>query len=412
MSWDKVKIGDCCDITSSKRIFYSEYVEKGVPFYRSKEIIECSQGHSISEPLFITEQKYNEIKAKFGVPSEGDLLLTSVGTIGIPYIVKDTDYFYFKDGNLTWFRNFRKNLLSRYLYYWIKSADGQSILNNTTIGSSQKALTILALKNINIPLPPIAVQQKIVSILSAYDDLIENSRKQIKLLEEAAQRLYREWFVNMRFPGHEDTAIVDGVPEGWKIQKFDEVFDYVRGKSYSSKELSDSEGILMVNLKNIRAFGGYKRNVEKRYIGPYNANHTLQAGDIIMGVTDMTSERRLVGHVAIVPNFGQKAIFSMDLIKLIPKQISRSFLYSAMFYGGYSKKISQLANGVNVLHLKPEAIMNMEMLIPPETIINIYDEFFTQIQGKIEILQTQNNLATEARDRLLPKLMSGEIEYN
>ena len=106
MRWEKVKLGDCCEITSSKRIFYSEYAAFGIPFYRSKEIIERSQGKSISEPLYITNQRYDEIKCKFGTPVAGDMLLTSVGTIGIPYIVKATDKFYFKDGNLTWFRRF------------------------------------------------------------------------------------------------------------------------------------------------------------------------------------------------------------------------------------------------------------------------------------------------------------------
>lgn len=112
MNWEKRKLGDCCEITSSKRIFYSEYANCGVPFYRSKEIIECNQGQSISEPLYITKQRYNEIKNKFGVPAAGDMLLTSVGTIGIPYIVKGTDEFYFKDGNLTWFRNFTNDNLA------------------------------------------------------------------------------------------------------------------------------------------------------------------------------------------------------------------------------------------------------------------------------------------------------------
>lgn len=124
MSWAKEQIGNHCEITSSKRIFFSEYVESGVPFYRSKEIIESSQGQEISEPLFITEEKYSQIMKQFGVPCAGDMLLTSVGTIGIPYIVKSEDRFYFKDGNLTWFRDFDDELSSRYLYYWIKSAEG------------------------------------------------------------------------------------------------------------------------------------------------------------------------------------------------------------------------------------------------------------------------------------------------
>ena len=234
MSWETVKLGDCCEITSSKRIFYAEYAEHGVPFYRSKEIIEHSQGQSISEPLYITNQRYDEIKNKFGVPVAGDMLLTSVGTIGIPYIVNETDKFYFKDGNLTWFRNFTNKLYSQYLFYWIISKQGAGVLNNATIGSSQKALTISALKNIEIAVPPIVTQRRIADILSAYDDLIENNRKQIKLLEEAAQRLYKEWFVDLCFPGHEHTKIVDGVPEGWEKKLLADVVEVKYGKDHKS----------------------------------------------------------------------------------------------------------------------------------------------------------------------------------
>ena len=237
MRWEKVKLGDCCEITSSKRIFYSEYADFGIPFYRSKEIIECSQGQSISEPLYITTQRYNEIKCKFGTPIAGDMLLTSVGTIGVPYIVKATDKFYFKDGNLTWFRQFTNKLYSKYLFYWITSKEGASVLNNATIGSSQKALTISALKNIEITLPPIDYQRRIADILSAYDDLIENNRKQIKLLEEAAQRLYKEWF-----PGHAHTRIVDGVPERWKIRAVSDFGKVVTGKTPSTSKSEYYDG--------------------------------------------------------------------------------------------------------------------------------------------------------------------------
>ena len=220
MSLEKTTIGEHCEITSSKRIFFSDYTDHGIPFFRSKEIIEMIQHKDISEALFISQEKYDEIACKFGVPSAGDLLLTSVGTIGIPYIIKESDHFYFKDGNLTWFRNFDTGLLSAFLYYWFLSDKGIGILNNSTIGSSQKALTISNIKKIQIPLFPLNTQAKIVSILSAYDGLIENNQKQIKLLEEAAQRLYKEWFVDLRFPGWENTKIVDGVPEGWEKTTF------------------------------------------------------------------------------------------------------------------------------------------------------------------------------------------------
>jgi type I restriction enzyme S subunit len=148
----KVKLGEICDITSSKRIFFSEYVDMGIPFYRSKEIIELSNGQSISELLYISENKYNEIKLKFGVPKENDILLTSVGSIGVPYIVNKKDKFYFKDGNLIWFRNFQNN--SNYIIYdFLNSKQFKNKIEQISIGSTQTALTISGLSKIKIQIP-------------------------------------------------------------------------------------------------------------------------------------------------------------------------------------------------------------------------------------------------------------------
>ena len=120
-TWTKQKLGDICEITSSKRIFANEYLLSGVPFYRGKEISAKQKSTSeIDDPIFISHDKFEEIKLKYGVPLEGDILLTSVGTIGNPYLVKENEEFYFKDGNLTWFKNF-KGINSQWLYYWLLS---------------------------------------------------------------------------------------------------------------------------------------------------------------------------------------------------------------------------------------------------------------------------------------------------
>lgn len=254
--WKEVCLGDVCEISSSKRIYASDYVEKGIPFYRSKEIIEAFNGKKISLALFIDVNKYKKIKDKYGVPEVNDILLTSVGTIGIPFIVKNTKPFYFKDGNLIWLKT-SKALASvdpKFLYSFITSDFGKGKLDSVLIGSSQKALTISGLNNLKINLPPLLTQQKIANILSAYDDLIENNTKRIELLEEQAQLIYEEWFVRMKFPNHENTKIdVDtGLPEGWtnitlaEISKinansisssFDEDIQYIDISSVSTKSI-------------------------------------------------------------------------------------------------------------------------------------------------------------------------------
>lgn len=201
---------------------------------------------------------------------------------------------------------------------------------------------------------------------------------------------------------------MNGVPEGWEKKRLEDIFSYVRGKSYTSKELSD-RGTILVNLKNIQAFGGYKRDAEKHYLGDYKQEQSLEVGDLVMGVTDMTQERRLVGHVALIPDFKEPATFSMDLIKIVPSGLSNSFLYCAMRFGGISKKIAPLANGVNVLHLKPEAMMGIEMVVPSKKLVKHFDDYIIHSFNTILNLQDQIRLLTEARDRLLTKLMRGDI---
>ena len=140
-------------ITSSKRIFYSEYVSYGIPFYRSKEIIELRNSGSTNSELFISKERFNEIKKKFDVPKCGDILLTSVGTLGVPFRVRSNDKFYFKDGNLTWFKDFA-GISSSIIYFWLLSRIGQEQVSSITIGSTQEAITIDGLKKLKLKLPP------------------------------------------------------------------------------------------------------------------------------------------------------------------------------------------------------------------------------------------------------------------
>lgn len=407
MIFEKIKLKDVCSSISDGDHQAPPKATKGVPFVTISNITNTNQ-FDFSNTMFVSQEYYDGLDSKRKA-QEGDVLYSVVGSFGIPVYIKEAIPFVFQR-HIAILRPNEDKIVPKFLYYTMLNRDFYMKADAAALGAAQRTISLTALRNMEIEIPHIEVQKKIAEVLYTYDKLIENNQKQIKLLEEAAQRLYKEWFVDLRFPDHEDVAIVDGVPEGWKIKPLSEVFAYVRGKSYTSKELVENGGILMVNLKNIRAFGGYNRNAEKRYSGKYKEEQKLNPGDLVMGVTDMTQERRLVGHVAIIPDIGETMTFSMDLIKLIPLSIQKSFLYATMYFGGYSKKISPLANGVNVLHLKPEAMMNMEMLIPTEEIINQYDKIFETYQCRIEILQKQCDLAVEARERLLPKLMSGEIE--
>ena len=401
MKWGKVKVGDCCEVTSSKRIFFSEYVDSGVPFYRSKEIIESSNGQAISEPLFISQEKYDEIKNHFGVPQSGDMLLTSVGTIGVPYIVREKDYFYFKDGNLTWFRNFSDELDSKYLYFWVKSSEGQSVLNNTTIGSSQKALTIASLKGLEIPCPPAPVQKRIVEFLAGYDDLIENNQKQIKLLEEAAQRLYKEWFVDLRFPGHETTPIVDGIPQGWERMVLSEVTSVL--KRGISPKYSDNGKYSVINQKCIRSSImdiSESRRQEKEYAPTLN----LQDSDTVICSTGTGTLGR-VGRV-----YGDYPNTTFDShVTLVRAKENPNYIYHVV--KSQQEYLMGMGRGsTNQQELYRDVIERLVVLCPSQDILLKADRVLNAIHCKIKAVYLQNNLLVESRDRLLPKLMNGELE--
>jgi type I restriction enzyme S subunit len=160
--WSEKSLGELGTITSSKRIFKSEYVEAGIPFYRTKEVKELANGRTITTELFISEARYNEIKTNFGVPSEGDILLTAIGTIGEIYVVKGDDDFYFKDGNVLWLKNFdsiKPHFLKYALISFVES------LNNLARGSTYNALPIQKLNAHRIFVPSLIEQEAITSQL-------------------------------------------------------------------------------------------------------------------------------------------------------------------------------------------------------------------------------------------------------
>ena len=377
----------------------------GYPLVRTPNI---GRGRLIYSGMHrVCEEVYNKRNAR-AIPQTNDLIFAREATAGNVALIQEGEKVCL--GQRTVLIRPNANLVNpAFLTYHLLAPEQQYKLLSTANGATVAHVNMPTIRNLKLSLPPLATQHRIATILSRYDSLIENYQKQIKLLEEAAQRLYKEWFVDLHFPGHENTNIVDGVPEGWEKKKLCELFSFVRGKSYTSKELSD-EGTIMVNLKNIQSFGGYKSDVEKHFIGTFKEEQTLMKGDLIMGVTDMTQERRLVGSVALIPDFKETATFSMDLIKLISFKLPNIYLYCAMRYGDVSRQIAPLANGVNVLHLKPEAISNIEMVVASDSIIEKFVSYTSKTIENILSLQSQLRLLTEARDRLLPKLLSGEIE--
>ena len=412
-----VAISQYCSIRSSKRVFAKDYCDSGIPFYRSREIIEKYNGAlSVSTELFISEEKFVELCAKLGAPQPGDLLLTSVGTLGVPYVVSLGERFYFKDGNLTWFCNF-DGLDSTYLYYWLVSPTGKAELGKATIGSSQSAFTIVLLKDMQIKCPPLPTQRKIASILSAYDDLIENNTRRIAILEEMAQSIYREWFVNFRFPGFESVKLVDSplgmIPEGWEVVTLGDVMSATRGLSYKGKH-RNPDGIPMHNLNSVLEGGGYKYVGIKFYDGPYKPKHVVEAGDLIVTNTEQGFDRRLIGHAALIPRaFTGAGIASHHLYIVKPLEnsyVTPIFLLHMLNDAHFHWGVSGFANGTTINMLPTDALAFPQFPMPPHRLLKDFTVTAEQILEQKEFLYRKNHNLRTTRDLLLPKLISGKLD--
>ena len=414
-AWKEVCLGDVCEISSSKRIYASDYVEKGIPFYRSKEIIEAFNGKKISLALFIDVNKYKKIKDKYGVPEVNDILLTSVGTIGIPFIVKNTKPFYFKDGNLIWLKT-SKSLASvepKFLYSFITSDFGKGKLDSVLIGSSQKALTISGLNNLKINLPPLPTQQKIANILSAYDDSIENNIKRIELLEEQAQLIYEEWFMRMKFPNYENTPIDEesGLPKGWGEEKIENLVEVTSSKRIFLSDYVE-EGIPFFRGKEIILKSKNQSLNDRLYITHEKFNTIRKkfgvptTGDVLI-----TAVGTLGYPYLVTEDDGDFYFKDGNLIWLKnDNKVLSSYLISCFKNENFKVRLNNIAIGSSQKALTIKSLKALEILLPNESLLESFNEIIQPRYELISRLQVQNQLLKEARDILLPRLMMGVIE--
>ena len=251
-------------------------------------------------------------------------------------------------------------------------------------GTAQDNLSWKKLSTIKFPCPPLEVQNRIATILSRYDSLIENYQKQIKLLEEAAQRLYKEWLIDLRFPGHENTKIVDGVPEGWTPSQLGQLAEFKRGKTITKKDVIDGD-IPVVAGGLEPAYYCNKSNTVERVI-------TISGSGANAGFTRMYFEKVWASDCSFVD------------VSVTP------FLHFVYCYLKDNKTIiDNMQKGAAQPHVYAKDINSLGLCIPIESILKSFEGKISKYFDSISSLQSQLRLLTEARDRLLPKLMSGEI---
>lgn len=283
----------------------------------------------------------------------------------------------------------------RYLYYWFLLAGKTGGLEQYFTGATIKHMPGQKLKSVVIDKPPIGIQRSIADVLSSYDDLIENNQKQIKLLEEAAQRLYKEWFVDLRFPGHENTKITDGVPEGWKIQTLSQISDVVMGQSPKS-EFYNQNGQGLPFHQGVGSYGT-RFVVDKIYSTSFT--RIAEAGSILFSV------RAPVGRLNLTRN---RVVIGRGLAAINHRLGKQSYLFYLLKEHFFKDDV--IGNGAIFASISKDELLAQQFTIPVSNLIEQFNVIVSDMDGRIAELAEQVTLLIEARDRLLPKLMSGEIE--
>ena len=392
-----VKLGDLCEIKSGKRLPQNcDFADRKTqfPYIRARDI---KNGRISTEDLVYIEADVQKRIKKY-IIEKGDIAITIVGaSVGDVGYAEECVNGYNLTENAVRLTSYNEKVYSKYLFYVLYQKQYRDYMQLIAGAAAQPKLGIYKIKQICVGLPEMSAQIKIASIISQYDALIENNNKRIKILEQMAENLYKEWFA------------YEKIKDISKEVRLKEIISIIRGVSYTTEEIETEEGTNLANLKNIQAYGGFRRDGLKLYAGKYKKEQIVSCGDLIMGVTDMTQDRRTVGYVALVPQVEGISVISADLIR-ISSPIPNVFLYAMFKYGNVSKYISQFANGANVLHLKPQAILGIKILLPQQTLIDKYVNIASKFFNEIEYLSQMNCNLTKQRDMLLPRLMSGKLE--
>lgn len=291
----------------------------------------------------------------------------------------------------------------KFLYYYFYSDAWRVVIQeNTVLGATVDRIPLVKFPDFLIDLPPLVTQHRIADILSAYDNLIENNQKQIKLLEEATQRLYKEWFVDLCFPGYEDVKIVDGVPEGWKKDTIDSRIELLSGYAFKSSEFNDEGKYKIITIKNVKdgQFDGDNVNCMINIPEKMPEHCKLVDGDILLSLTGN------VGRVCIV--HGENFLLNQRIAKL--RSNNMAYTYCLFRSKDMFDNMNNLTNGVAQQNLSPIRTGKINIVFPTDALIQMFEKTVNPMLNKITVLNKSILSLSQARDRLLPKLMNGEIE--
>lgn len=402
--WKKVKLGEIsADIQTGpfgSQLHMSDYSEKGIPVVMPKDMI---NGKITEENIARVTDNHVKRLNRY-IISSGNILYARRGDVGKCVYVSEKE-----SGWLCGTGCLRININTaianpKFVFFQLQKTETIGWVEKNAVGATMLNLNTSILANVPLHLPPLPTQQKIASVLSAYDDLIENNRRQIKLLEEAALKLYKEWFVKLNFPGHETTKIADGVPEGWKKGTLNEFGTIITGKTPSTKNENYYGGdIPFVKIPDMHK-GIFTIKTEE-YLTIEGAN--TQKNKFIPSESLIVS---CIGTAGLV-NIAYEECQTNQQINSIVCTKKENVYYLYYFLKSQKEYLNALgSNGATMVNVNKEKFGNVEVLIPNDKILERFAVITKPFFDKIKNCQLSIVNLQLARDKLLPKLMNGEIE--
>lgn len=398
--WEQYKLGEIAELTSSKRIHAEDYVDNGVPFYRGKEISELREHKPVSEVLYITEEKYDEITKLYGSPSKGDLLITAVGTLGNTWVV-DKLPFYFKDGNLIWFKNIKCD--AKFLDYVLSTPEGQKNIDSSAIGSNQKALTIVKLKELDFMFTDITEQQQIAQYFDNLDKLITLHQRKCEEMSELKRFMLQKMFPKNgeQFP----EIRFGGFTEPWERRKLGDIADVTKlaGFEFTEHVVYSDEGNIIA-LRGLNIKNGQLDLDDVKYIDGSNFSKLNRSKLYIDDI--MFTYVGTVGEVAIIkendrfylaPNVSRIRVQSKDSPKFISHYMRTESFYRHVIFPLIATS-SQPA-------LSMENIRKFEIFLPKRREEqNKLSEYFDNIDNLITLHQRKCDELKEFKKFMLQNM--------
>jgi type I restriction enzyme S subunit len=392
-----------------------DYVDEGVPVIRGNNL-PADSTFLDDEFVFVKEQKAESLTSNLA--HAGDLIFTQRGTLGQVGLIPAEPRFpsYVISQSQMKLTVHPDKADAKFVYFYFRSPTTVQNVINHALTSGVPHINLGILKRFEVPLPPLDEQRRIAEMLTAYDELMENNRRRMTLLEAGARQLYAEWFVRLNFPGHEHTPTENAVPDGWKRTELKSIVDVAHGCAFQGEYFSEEPtSRVLTTPGNFRIGGGIKLNKLKFYNeeGPLDSAYLLAPMDLILTMTDLSQMGDTLGYPAFVPRLsGLSFLHNQRVGKVVPRGQSfpKHFLYCLFCDETYRHHVVGAATGTSVKHTSPTRILNYTATLPSlDGIIDVFEQSVKPIFQQINCLIEMNQKLRTARDLLLPRLMSGEI---